>query len=76
MGSGEPTNVIHSSRTHKSTSFASNNADELWDRHSYPEFCNECFELFKDKNWAELGKRHEYSLEKLLQTGRRASDNS
>lgn len=75
MGSGEATNVIYDSKTHKSTAFGRQDAPGIWDRNLLPEFCDECFELFKDKNWVELGKRHEYSLQKILERGSRASDN-
>jgi hypothetical protein len=74
MGSGEPTNVVYDSKAHKSTSFARQDAPKIWDQHSNPEFCDECYDLFKNKNWDELGKRHQHSMQKILERGPRASD--
>ncbi len=39
----------------------------IWNQPENPEFCQDCFQSFTTKNWVELGKRQENSLQKLLQ---------
>lgn len=62
---------------HRKPSETSYNAKSVWTvSEENPEFCPECFELFKAKNWVDLGKRQATSMRKILtsKSGRRASD--
>lgn len=78
LGGTDPLNVVVSAQTHKTDKFGGQNAPKVWEgsaaQGGLPEFCDECFELFKAKNWADLGLRQQNSMVKLLQQGGRASD--
>lgn len=44
-----------------------NESDYVWDRgNDAPEFCTECMNLLRQKSWAEMGKRHEVALRRIL----------
>lgn len=78
LGAGKEIIMVVEAK-HKKPSEGSYGSVQIWppSKEESPEFCAECFALFQAKNWSDLGKRHDQSLEKLLQQvkpRRRATD--